>query len=115
LFTWQTEERLELRGRDTDLPAPMRLCPGCRARLRSAGARRYWLAAVLVLAAGVAIAVVHVPTGLAAIAVGLAAVYLVKWRAEAGRQRRLLDLLRPVPVYRQVLERYPKAVVLLKD
>lgn len=114
LMTWTEEERLEVSGRDTDLPAPLRLCQSCWRRLRASRTVWFRLAAVLVVAIGVGVAFLHVLSGLVLLAVGLILVYGLRRWTETLRYSALRDLLRPVPIYRQVLERYPDAILILK-
>jgi hypothetical protein len=113
LLAGQREESVEVYGRDTDLAAPAHLCADCRRRLRPPGRAGYLGAYAAVAAAGIALTVLAPLVGLAVLAVGLAAVWW-HWRWNVGRrQRALRDGLRAVPIYRQVLHRFPHALVML--
>jgi hypothetical protein len=115
LARWHEEERVEIHGRDTDVQTPIALCAPCHRQLRARKRSWYLLVAVLVLAIGGIIAYFHILTGLGVAALGLAVLALTWQFAWSGRQRALKGLLRKVPVYRQVLERYPRAVVVVRS
>ena len=122
---WREEERVEIRGRDTDVSTPIRLCGSCQ---RSLHDPPRWIglalaASVLVLAvlAGLTavLAGLAAPAGVA-IGVGVAAIGLLGlglWRRLQfrSRQRELKELLQQVPVYRQVLARYRRAIVVVPE
>jgi hypothetical protein len=120
---WREEEGVEIRGRDTDVPAPVRLCEACTRYFRG---RRGWVypgLGALAIALGGLAALVMALGGLAAyldLAIGLGvavagALGLTMWRRVAcwSRQRRLKCLLRQVPAYRQILAIYPHAAVVV--
>jgi hypothetical protein len=52
-------------------------------------------------------------TGVGVAAIGLALLTLTRWLALKSWQQALKALLGKVPVYRQVLDRYPQAVVVV--
>jgi hypothetical protein len=110
---WREEKWTEIRGRDTDVPAPVRLCAGCHRELRDPAGPGYLLPATLLLAVSGLAGYFHVAAGVGLAAVGLVLLAWLRRRASRGRQRGLKGLLRKVPVYRQVLERYPRAVVVM--
>jgi hypothetical protein len=120
---WREEERLEIRGRDTDVQAPVRLCEACTSYFRGRSGWVYHGLAALVIALGGLAALVMALAGLAAyldLAVGLGVAVagvlgLAMWRRVAfwSRQRQLKRLLRQVPAYRQILARYRHAAVVV--
>jgi hypothetical protein len=110
-MTWREEERVVVRGRDTDLPAPVALCGPCRQHFRHPPRWPYLLAAAGVLALAVPATVAVPGLGFLVAVIGWPLVWVARRRAVRGRQLRLKEILRQVPVYRQVLSRYPQAVV----
>jgi hypothetical protein len=112
---------LEQFGRDTEVPAPISLCPGCLARLLHSRARVFAAATLGLLLAGalgVALSCVFL-WGLGwkvGVCLALLAPVLLWLRRREGRrqQRRWKEVVGKVPAYRQVLDRYPHAVVHLK-
>jgi hypothetical protein len=115
LLRWREEERLEIRGRDTDLRAPICLCESCRRQLDETTRPVYLIfAAVLVAVAGL-VGYFNVLAAIGVAAVGLVALALRRRRTFMRRQRTLKSLLRQVPIYRQILDRYPHAVVVLPN
>ncbi len=122
-MTWREEERVEVRGRDTDVPAPVCLCALCKSRFyRRAGWAYPALTALAVAAGGlVALALflgelpvyLDVLAGLGVVLIGLLGLALWRRRDFQSRQRQLKALLSQVPLYRQVLERYRNALVVL--
>jgi hypothetical protein len=111
--SWREPERLEIRGRDTDVPAPVGLCVACRRQLRAPSASGYVLLTALLLAACGVVGYVNLVAGIALGVVGMALLVVMRGLALRGWQRMLRGLLRQIPVYRQVLERYPRAVVVM--
>jgi hypothetical protein len=113
--SWREPERLEIRGRDTDVPTPVGLCAECRRRLGSPAASWYLLVMALLLAASGVVGYFNLVagTGLAVVGLGLTSItrslVLRRW------QSTLKGLLRKVPVYRQILKRYPRAVVVMPN
>jgi hypothetical protein len=69
------------------------------------------LSAALLLAASGILAYFDVAAGVGVAVVGLALITLTRHLALRRSQKALKGLLGKVPVYRQVLERYPRAVV----
>jgi hypothetical protein len=115
LLWWREEEGVEIHGRDTDVLAPICLCAECNRRFRRREGTVYLFLAVLLLLAGGLVTYFHVWAGVGLAAVGLALFVWRKRRIFKQQQRALKAMLRKVPVYRQVLERYPWAVVILPD
>jgi hypothetical protein len=111
--TWREEEGVEIQGRDTVVPAPVALCGACRDQLRAPRWSLYLLLAALLLAVSGVVGYFEIIWGVGTVAVGLALLALLRRFAWRGWQRALKAQLRKVPVYRQVLERYPWAVVVL--
>jgi len=110
---WTEEERTELLGRDTDMPAPISLCLDCEKHLREPGVRRYWFVAVLLCAVSLLIMYAINWVGLILLPFSFALPYWLHRRAMARRQRALRKLLRVEPVYGQLLDRYPYGTVVL--
>jgi hypothetical protein len=102
-------------GEDLIVPVPVRLCPSCRRRLprrRALTPLRFLKFAMLIL--GVVLLVFSACGGALVVATGL-----FLWWLEAltrrGEQERIKSVLRPVPVYGELLERYPDARVIVND
>jgi hypothetical protein len=112
---WWEEEWVEIRGRDTDVPTPVCLCAECRRLLRGPAGSVYLLLAALLLIVSGLVGYFHVLAGVGLAAVGLALLGWHRLHVSGRRQRALKGLLRKVPVYRQVLERYPRAVVIVPN
>jgi hypothetical protein len=110
---WREEEWVEIRGRDTDVPTPICLCAECRRQFRGPARPVSLLLAALLLAVSGLVGYFDVMAGVGLGAVGLVLLGWQRRRASNRRQRALKGLLRKVPVYRQVLENYPQAVVLV--
>jgi hypothetical protein len=120
---WQEEERVEIHGRDTDVPAPVCLCQRCRLHFRRRSGWADLGLAALVLALGGVAALVMVQggvavafawaTGLGVAVAGVVGLAFWRWLAFRSRQRQLKHVLCRVPVYRQVLARYRQAVVVV--
>jgi hypothetical protein len=113
--TWREDERLEIQGRDTDVPTPLALCAACRQQLGPHARSMYLLPAALLLVVGGALGHFSLAIGVSTAAVGLALLVLLRALAVTSWQRSLKGLLGKVPVYRQVLKWYPRAVVVLPD
>src|SRR5207253_2316210 len=113
--TWWEEERVEIRGRDTDVAAPICLCAECCRQLRGPARSGSGFLAVALLAVSGLLAYFHLVSGVGLAVFGLA--LLVWWRRRVSRrrQRALKGLLRKVPAYRQILEQYPWAVVIMRN
>lgn len=109
---WQEEKRVEIQGRDTDVRTPVAFCAACHHQLLAPTRSSYLWPGVL-LAAGAILGYFHLLTGIGLVAVGLALLALKMPFALRSWQRELKGILRKVPVYRQVLERYPRAVVVI--
>jgi hypothetical protein len=112
---WEEEKRTEVPGRDTVIRAPIGVCPECRQRFRRPNRLVYLMVAVALLGAGLVLAYVHVLIRIGSMAVALAALYWQSRRAWKRRQRAIKDLLRNVPVYRQLLAQYPYATVIVRE
>jgi hypothetical protein len=110
---WGEPERLEIRGRDTDVPAPCSLCKACRGQLRTPGASWYLLLTAVLLAASGVVGYFNFVAGIGLAAVGLVALVVTRCLILRRWQNVLKGLLCKIPVYRQVLKRYPYAVVVM--
>jgi hypothetical protein len=110
---WQEEERTEIFGRDTDVPVPLYLCSRCAGQLRPPSRWPYLTAALVTLVVATLVGFFHVVAGLSVAVVSLALVYWLSRQASWRQQRTLKELLRETPVYRQLLEKYPRGVVVL--
>jgi hypothetical protein len=108
---WREEERVEIRGRDTDVAAPIALCANCQCQLRAPSGALYLLFTVLLLAASGTLAYFSLAIGVGTAAAGLILLLLMRRLTIRSWQQALKVLLRKVPVYRQVLQRYPCAVI----
>jgi hypothetical protein len=113
--TWREEKRVEVRGRDTDVPTPFALCAACQHQLRPPARSLYLLLGALLLAASGALGYFSPAIAVGTAAVGLALLVLMRAFAVRRWQRSLKGLLGKVPAYRQVLEKYPRAVVVLSE
>jgi hypothetical protein len=112
---WREEKRTERLGRDTDVPAPFHLCDGCRQRFRASNGWIYLLVAS-VLAAAVALLVYLTSwVGVVLLPLALGLPWRLRVRALKRRQRAIKQALRRVPVYGQLLDRYPYAIVILPE
>jgi hypothetical protein len=98
---------------DRTVRVPLRLCPQCRDLLRPSAALPYlYFLMVPVFAGGLILLVLLPPVGCVLLAVGfflLAAVLTLRQRKPAQVRR----LWRTVPVYRQLLEQYPDAKLIV--
>jgi hypothetical protein len=110
---WREEEWVEIHGRDTDVFAPLCLCDQCRRHLRGRAGDIYWLTGALAIAVGMLVGIANIVAGIGVAAVGVLGVLLWRWIARRTRQRELKQLLRRVPVYRQVLADYPDTIVVV--
>jgi hypothetical protein len=113
-MTWREEEWVEIRGRDTVVRTPVALCAECRGQLRgqaTPGHLKSLLLTILLLAVSGLVGYFHLVAGVALAVVGLVVLGWLGPRVFRRRQQALKALLRRVPVYHQVLERYPWAVV----
>jgi hypothetical protein len=107
------EERTEIFGRDTDVPAPITLCPECWQALGQPRVWPYVLIGAMLAATAVPLFYVNELIGFLLLPFSLAVPYWLNRRAQKRRQRTLKQLLRTVPVYGQLLDRYPYGVVML--
>ena len=112
-ITWREEQRTEILGHDTDVPAPFNLCDICRQQLGASSAWRYWLLAALLAGAGVLLLSLDSWAGIPFLTLAIILPYWLRLRAWQRQQRALKGLLRGVPVYGQLLAKYPQAVVVL--
>jgi hypothetical protein len=112
---WREEERVEIRGRHTDVPAPVCLCEECRSQFRRPPGSGYLLLATLLVAVSGIVGYFNLAAGVGLATVGLVLLGWHRHRVLKKRQRALKGLLQKVPVYRQVLARYPRAVVVMPD
>jgi hypothetical protein len=110
---WREEERVEIRGRDTDVPAPVCLCETCRSCFRGGAGYAYLGLVALVVALAAVVGYLNLAAGVGVAVAGLLGLALWRRLAFWSRQRGLKGLLRQIPVYRQVLASYPKAVVVM--
>lgn len=116
-MTWQEEARIEVRGHDTAVPAPICVCGPCQEQLRQRRRLSFiWLPMLLIPVACVA-AYFYLLAGLGvagfALLAGILWAYLRRGAAIRERQRDLKEVANQVPVYRQMLASYPDAVVLI--
>ena len=114
---WTEERRVEVRGHDTIVPAPVCVCGPCQKRLRQRrGLPLTWILLAIFPMACI-LAFFHLAAGVlvafAGLLVGLPVFGLLRFLAHRRQQRSLRDLLRRVPVYRQMLDSYPGAVVVM--
>jgi hypothetical protein len=112
---WHEERRVEVRGRDTVVPVPLCLCRECGSRLGGPNRGASLAVVVSVLTVSALLTYFGVALGVGVGAAGLALWFWQKRRAWQRRQRELKSLLRHVPVYRQLLDKYPYATVLSSD
>jgi hypothetical protein len=110
---WRQEKWVEIRGRDTDVTAPVRLCEECRREVRGAPGPGLLFPVAVLLAVSGLVGYFHVAAGVGLAAAGLVLLVWRRRRAFRTRQRALKEMLRKVPLYRQVLQRYPRAIVVL--
>ncbi len=110
---WTEEERTELFGHDTDMPAPISLCPDCKKQLGESRVWPYWLIAALLGGISISLYFVVYWAGLILLPLSLALPFLLRRRMGKRRQRALKELLRVEPVYGQLLDRYPYGTVVL--
>src|SRR5262249_41257629 len=68
---WREEEWVEIRGRDTDVSAPLCLCEQCRRHLRGRARGIYWVMGALALAVGALVGLIHLVTGIGVAAAGV--------------------------------------------
>jgi hypothetical protein len=110
---WREEKRTETLGRDTDVKVVFHLCDGCRQQFRDPGGWA-WLIIAAALTAAVGVMVyLSSWAGLALLLVALGLPWWLRLRALKRRQRAIKQVLRVVPVYKQLLDRYPNALVVL--
>jgi hypothetical protein len=110
---WNEEKRTEIIGRDTDVRTPFSVCPQCRRQL---GKSRFWVYLLVAALLGVAGVLLLCLYPWVALVLFLLAFFLPEWlrvRAWERRQRTLRGLLRKVPVYGQLLDKYPFGVVVV--
>jgi hypothetical protein len=112
-MSWREEEWTEIRGRDTDVIAPVCLCGLCLRHLRGRPGRAYLLPAAAAVGAGVLVGLANPVVGIVVGWAGLVGVALWRRASRRGRQRELKQVLGRVPAYRQVLTRYRHAVAVL--
>jgi hypothetical protein len=113
LIWWREPERTEEFGHDTDVPAPISLCPECWRHLGEPRVRPYALIAAMLAATAVPFFYLNVGLGFLLLAIFLVVPYSLHRRAKKRWKRALKELLRTVPVYGQLLDRYPYGVVRL--
>jgi hypothetical protein len=110
---WEEETAVEIHGRDTDVPAPVGLCAHCQDELRSPPARWYLFSFLLLVLTSAAVGYVVLWAGMVMAAAGLALLVLARHLAWKTWQQKLKRMLNKIPVYRQVMQRYPRAVVMM--
>jgi hypothetical protein len=114
---WEEEERVEVRGHDTNVPAPVCVCGPCQQSLRERKKSLYMWLPLLLIPLGSIAAFFHLFAGLSIIAAGVVIgfVWIHIWQVMASRahQNTLKNLLCQIPVYRQMLASYPHAFVVL--
>jgi hypothetical protein len=112
---WREKEWVEIRGRDTDVPTPICLCEECRLPIRAKKNSTYLYLAATILAVSVFVGYLALWAGIGLAASGL---ILIGWQKRLSFNRRqfaLKALLGKVPVYQQVLQRYPRAFVVVPE
>jgi hypothetical protein len=114
-ISWREEQRIEVRGRDTDVSTPIILCAACHRQFHAPTRSSYVLLAVLLLAASGILGYFSLAIGIGTAAVGLVLLAVMRNLALRNWQRSLKDLLGKVPAYRQVLARHPWTVVVLPN
>jgi hypothetical protein len=113
------ETRVEIRGRDTDIRTPVSLCASCHRGLRRPSRPLDGLALAALLLAVIVLIFIGFngyPLFLIGIVAAVAGMILVPWRRSRVWRRwdeAVKGLLRKVPVYRQLLEDYPHAVIII--
>jgi hypothetical protein len=112
---WNEEKRTEILGRDTDVPAPFCLCDECRNRLPRPRAAPYLLLTVGLTTAAALLISQTSWVGVLLLPLALGIPWWLLRRALKRRQRAIKQALRRVPVYRQLLDRSPQAVVVLPE
>ena len=108
------EEKPEVFGNDTSVPAPVCLCKQCQTCLHSKKTAYFlWPVLIGVLFGGMA-AYFHIVAGVAMMIVTvLIGTILFRYWSIKSRQKLLKNILSRVPVYRQMLDSYPYAVVII--
>lgn len=116
LFTVWTvrEEKPEVFGNDTTVPAPICMCAACQRQVQRFRPSYFLEPIGFALILGGVAAVLHWFVGVVIMIVTL----IVGWffapgRVYWARQRELKDVLGRVPVYRQMLAGYPYAIVIV--
>jgi hypothetical protein len=111
---WEEERRVEVLGHDTAVPVPLALCQECARSLPCPqGDRGDLAAAAAILAVAAAVCYFSVLAGIAVGVTGLAAVSRLGQRREARWQGGLKALVGQVPAYRQLLDQYRFATVVV--
>jgi hypothetical protein len=112
----QVEYRTEVYGSNTEVPVPICLCQVCRGQLFASSRAGFLIPAVVLLAAGMLLGYFSILLGVVGVVAALAVSYGLMKRTLQRRQRAIKDVLRKVPVYSQILKRYPyAAVIVLED
>jgi hypothetical protein len=110
--SWREPVRVEVQGRDTNLYVLTPLCDACRRRLGAPALWWYLLPLAPLAALGAVVGYFGVGVGFAAVLLAGVGLLLLARRVSWGAwQRTVKGLLRKVPVYRQLLQKYPHAVV----
>jgi hypothetical protein len=110
---WREENRTEKLGHDTDVRVAFYLCDGCRQQLRNPGRVAYLVVGAVLIAAVALVAYLISWVGVLLFPLALGVPWWLRRRALGRRQRAVKQALRGVPVYRQLLNRYPQAVVVI--
>ena len=110
---WWEPEGEEIQGRDTNVDTPVALCAMCRHRLRAPSGSWTCFSMLLLLTASVALGYFNVWAGMGLAVIGLVLPIIMRRLSLKRWQAELKRVIGTVPVYRQILERYPWAFVVL--
>lgn len=112
LVWWEEEERVDIRGRDTDVMSPIRLCRTCRQKMRRRNTRPWVVAAILAIAVAATIGIFSVWIAIGILFLAFVTIMITRRLSISRRERQLKNVLSTVPVYRQILDRYPGTAVI---
>ena len=114
---WEEKRRVEVRGHDTVVPAPICMCDECQRGLREPTVSFAMLLPLLLIPIGLAAAFLHLVTGVVLVGCGIfgGLIWAALWYfwTIQSHQKRLKQILARVPVYRQMMASYPYATVVM--